>query len=60
MALMTTKSAEHAGLAGNSARKVSADGIYLKSRELESCKAKTGEEAECTFVHEHSKPVFTQ
>ncbi|PKM01430.1 MAG: hypothetical protein CVV17_07370 [Gammaproteobacteria bacterium HGW-Gammaproteobacteria-7] len=21
-------------------------------------KAKTGEEAECTFVHEHSEPVF--
>src|SRR3989344_568487 len=31
---------------------------YLRSRELESCKAKRGEEAECTFVHEHSEPVF--
>ncbi|MBA4244108.1 MAG: hypothetical protein C0452_09335 [Pseudomonas sp.] len=29
-----------------------------KPRELEQCKAKTGEEAECTFVHEHSEPVF--
>ena len=25
----------------------------LKSSELEQCKAKAGEEAECTFVHEH-------
>jgi hypothetical protein len=31
----------------------------LKSdRLLEPCKAKTGEEAECTFVHEHSELVF--
>jgi len=30
----------------------------LKSSELEQCKAKAGKEAECTFVHEHSEPVF--
>jgi hypothetical protein len=32
--------------------------IYLGRCELEPCKAKTGEEAECTFVHEHSESVF--
>ncbi|TBU82699.1 hypothetical protein DNK06_03850 [Pseudomonas daroniae] len=29
-----------------------------RSRELEQCKAKTGEEAEFTAVNEHSEPVF--
>ncbi|MDH4555069.1 hypothetical protein E8F11_07720 [Pseudomonas sp. BN417] len=29
-----------------------------KDRELETCKAKTGEEAEFTTVNEHSEPVF--
>jgi hypothetical protein len=34
---------------------VATDGFrtYSKARELEPCKAKTGEEAECTDVHEH-------
>ncbi len=32
--------------------------IYSRSRELERYKAKTSEEAECTFVHEHSELVF--
>ncbi|PKM25128.1 MAG: hypothetical protein CVV09_13605 [Gammaproteobacteria bacterium HGW-Gammaproteobacteria-13] len=31
---------------------------YLRSRELEPCKAKIGEEAEFTGVNEHSEPVF--
>ncbi|PKM24617.1 MAG: hypothetical protein CVV09_14585 [Gammaproteobacteria bacterium HGW-Gammaproteobacteria-13] len=29
-----------------------------KRRRGRQDKAKTGEEAECTFVHEHSEPVF--
>jgi len=32
--------------------------VYSRFRELEQCKAKTSEEAQCTFVHEHSELVF--
>ncbi|AVO59443.1 hypothetical protein C6Q18_16215 [Pseudomonas chlororaphis subsp. piscium] len=33
-------------------------GVCTKSRRARSGKAKTGEEAECRGLHEHSEPVF--